>query len=216
MLLEWQNLIFLLPMAFALLLLGVSMLGGDGDGDHEAEHHFGGHEMDGVGVDSADASAFSRALDFLGLGRVPVSILIFTWCMLFGFTGLILEHYLLALFLPLRLLNITLSVIVAFISAGLLTSLLARLTGRFVPRLESYGERKEHFINREAEVRYTITSSSGTVTLLDKYGNLQQFQAQLHESCNETIPPHTKVVLLSYDASEDVFFAMPAQQLLTA
>jgi membrane protein implicated in regulation of membrane protease activity len=220
MLLEWQNLIFLLPMAFALILLGVSMLGGDHhEGDHDADSHIG-HEVDGYGLgggqDVADASLFSRMLDMLGVGRVPVSILVFTWCMLFGFTGLLLQHYFLAALLPARLPNVIVSAFAAFAASGFLTSLLARLIGRVMPRLESYGEQKQDFINREAEVRYTITASSGTVTLTDKYGNLQQLQVYLHESCKEAIPPHAKVILLSYDAAEDAFLAVPSSQLTAA
>jgi membrane protein implicated in regulation of membrane protease activity len=173
-LLEWQNLIFILPMAFALLLLGVSMLGGDGhDGDHDSPGHE--HEVDGYGTgghEGGDASIFSRMLDMLGVGRVPVSILVFTWCMLFGFAGLVLQNYLLAGLLPALYVHVLVSVLIAFFVSGILTSLLARVIGALMPRLESYGERKQDFINREAEVRYTITSRSGTVTLTDKYGNL--------------------------------------------
>ncbi len=221
MLLEWQNLIFLLPMAFSLLLLGASMLGGDHHhgGDHDADGHFIGH-ADGYGTagdhDGSDASVLSRMLDALGVGRVPVSILVFTWCMLFGFTGLMLQHYLLDELLPSRALNAVVSAVAAFIVSGVLTSLLARVIGRVMPRLESYGERKQDFINREAEVRYTITARSGTVTLTDKYGNLQQLQVHLHQSCTDAIPPDTKVILLSYDAAADTFLAVPSGRLATA
>ena len=218
MLLKWENLVFILPMAFALLLLGVSMLGGGHhDGDHDADGHVGAHEVDGYGSGGADndASFFSRMLDVLGVGRVPVSILVFTWCMLFGFIGLTLEHYVFA-FLPALYLNVVVSGVIAFITSGLLTSMLARLIGAIMPRLESYGERKQDFINREAEVRYTITASSGTVTLIDKYGNLQQLQVYLDSSCKEAIPPHTKVILLSYDPAEDAFLAAPSSQLTRA
>lgn len=217
MFLEWQNLVFILPMAFALLLLGVSMLGGDGhghDGDHDVASH--SHEVDGYGPDGSDTSIFSRILDVLGVGRVPVSILVFTWCMLFGFTGLVLANYLLAGLLPAIYLNVLVSALVAFFLSGVLTSVLARLIGKLMPRLESYSERKQDFINREAEVRYTITTRSGTVTLTDKYGNLQQLQVYLDGSCKEPIAPHTKVILISYDPAEDAFLAIPVSQLTRA
>jgi hypothetical protein len=126
----------------------------------------------------------------------------------------VLQHYLLAAVLPFRGLNVAVSAGAAFLISGFLTSLMARVIGRFMPRLETYGERKQDFINREAEVRYTIKRDSGTVTLLDKYGNLQQLQVHLDPSCTEPILPHTKVILLSYDAAEDTFLAVPAGQLI--
>lgn len=219
-LLEWQNLVFVLPMAFALILLGVSVFGGEHHhGSHDVSDHSLTHDVDGYGAashESESASILNWVMDVLGIGKVPLSILVFTWCMLFGFIGLLLEHFILLMMVPGSLPNVLASGLIAFFSAGIITSLLARIIGKFLPRFESYSERKQDFINREAEVRYTITARSGTVTLVDRYGNLQQLQVYLDHSWKENIPPHTKVILLSYDAAEDAFSAIPSTQLTSA
>src|SRR3989338_8050602 len=98
--LEWWNLIFVLPFVGAmfyvvLLSIGVVDLGHDGgvDIDHGVdvghhdihtgiEHsHEVGHEHD------HDQGVLVKTLSFLGVGRVPFSIVVMAFCFLWGFSG---------------------------------------------------------------------------------------------------------------------------------
>ncbi|RYZ54973.1 MAG: DUF1449 family protein [Sphingobacteriales bacterium] len=214
-LLEWQNLVFVLPMVFALIMLAISMFGDAGSGDHDHEldsHHFEGDGVYTAEDVSTDPSVLAKMFSALGVGKVPLSILAFCWLMIFGFTGLLLMNFHFDNLL-LRLPNVLFSGGLAFLVSMVTTAVIARTIGRFLPQMESYGERRQDFINREAEVRYTVTSNSGTVTMKDKYGNLQQLQVVLDKSCEGNIPPGSRVVLLSYNAAEEAFSVIPVKQL---
>ncbi len=199
-LLEWQNLMFILPMAFALLMLGVSVFASLDNNPDTAS-----------GEVETDVSMTGKMLSALGIGKVPVSILIYCWCMLFGFWGFVLYNYIFLSLFYNMLLRVSAASIIAFFIALLGSSFMVRIIARFVPQLESYAEQKQDFINREAEVRYTVTATQGTVTLTDKYGNLQQMQVRLDASVSEAVPPGEKVILIAYDATENVFMAIPVR-----
>ena len=76
---------------------------------------------------------------------------------------------------------------------------------------ESYAEKREDFVNREAETKFKITTTSGTINLYDKFGNLQTFSAIKDSSCEEDIPSGQKVLIVSYSSQEGVFVVTPAQ-----
>lgn len=222
-LLEWQNLVFALPMVLALILLGLSMSGSLGEHDtsvdhdvsvdHDATVHSGdnmphdfSHDLD----HDMSPSLISVMLSALGIGRVPLSILGFCWLMIFGFVGLVLNSLWQGVFGSVNIL-VLVSAIVAFVSSLTVTSFLARVIARFMPQTESHMEKFSDFVNREAEVRFTVTATSGTITLNDKYGNLQTLMAKRDVSCESDIAPDTKVVILSYFPQEKVFIVIPAQ-----
>jgi len=230
-LLEWQNLVFVLPIVLALVLLGLSLLGSLGDHDvnvdhdvgmdhdidHDVDVHVGGdnampHDLDHDIDTSHDVSTINLMLSALGIGKVPLSILGFCWLMIFGFVGITLNAVWKGLFDSINILVI-ISAGIALFSSLTLTGFLAKLIAKVMPKSESYGETLSDFINREAEVRYTVTSSSGTITLYDKYHNLQTLVARLDPSCKDAIPPDTKVLILSYSSQDGEFLVIPASQL---
>lgn len=70
--LHWWNLLFLVPIALAVLLLLMSAL--TGMGDVEADAPSGNHETD-VDNDSDHAPSFTDSLRSFGVGVAPVSLL---------------------------------------------------------------------------------------------------------------------------------------------
>src|SRR5687768_9696966 len=117
--LNWFNLIFVVPFALALAYLGLYTLSGwtfgdadvdadaaadvdadaeveaeveadaDADADHDADH---GHDHDGARA--GGGSGWFAVLSWLGAGRVPLSILLMILLMTWGAVGFATNSYL--------------------------------------------------------------------------------------------------------------------------
>src|SRR5687768_3286431 len=119
-LLEWWNLVFVLPF---LLAVGFYLLLASGAiaADHDHEY---------------PEAPMLEALTFLGIGRTPLSIVLTTLWLTWGFVGYA-ANMLLSGVLPFPLF-VPISLLVAGGSALLLTRSFARLVARLVPRSESF------------------------------------------------------------------------------
>jgi hypothetical protein len=87
--LEWQNLIYLLPGMFAVLLLLISMITGaesDHDMDHDAVHDVhSDHDHDD------ESGMVVKALGFIGFGRVPLMLFFVFSGLSYAVSGLMLH-----------------------------------------------------------------------------------------------------------------------------
>ncbi len=216
--LAWYNLIFILPMALALIFLGLSIFGGLGDSDVDVDSDV---DLDGDvdagnistdklphDIDYDSPSFLSTMLSALGIGKVPLSILMFCWLMIFGFIGLLINSLWWGFTVHIL---VIISASIAFFVSLFLTAFIARGIAKVMPQTESYAEKRKDYINREAEARFQITATSGTITLYDKFSNLQTFSAIKDSSCKENIPSGQKVIIVSYSSQEGVFVVIPAQ-----
>jgi membrane protein implicated in regulation of membrane protease activity len=221
-LLEWWNLIFLLPALAALLYLALLATGSvSTDGDVEAEFdadvdadldtdaevaptHGIEHTL-GAEQDHAD-SRFGEALSFLGFGRVPLSIILITFCFLWGFAGWA-TNTILSDALDRPAVFVIVSLAVATIVAVLGTRSLARGLARILPSTESYGSSERDLVGRLATVRDQITEHQGRAQLYDAHGTLQEVPARIKPGETE-IPSRTEVLLLSYDRQHGVYYVL--------
>lgn len=185
-LLEWWNLIFLLPAlaaVFYVLLLAV-----------------GAAPMDDAGFDfdaDVEGGAGHDLLSVLGLGRVPLSLILVSFCMLWGVIGWFAVRTFSTMW-PQPGTFIWPSLAVALLGAGLLTRVMISLLGRIMPRTESYGAGARELVGRLAEARYAITTTGGTVQVYDQYGSLHEVPARVLPG-DAPIPAGAKVVLFRYD-----------------
>jgi hypothetical protein len=220
-LLQWWNLIFLLP-AFAallyLLLLALGALPAEGDhGDihvepglhvevHGAHIEIHPHDLpDDFGHDS-DTDPFRGALSLIGVGRIPLSLVLMSFFFLWGFFGWA-ANQIFSSVLPSPALFIWPSLAVALVGAGAFTRLLAVRLGRLMPSTESYGASTRELVGRIADVRYALTETSGTVQLYDQYGTMYEVSARVMPG-EAPIPSGKRVVLWRYDGSEGAYFAV--------
>lgn len=223
-LLEWWNLIFLLPALAALLYLALLATGtvssesdldtdvdvdidADVDADldtdagsvHGVEHTLGA-EQDQSG------SRFGEALGFLGFGRVPLSIILLTFCFLWGFAGWATNTILKGA-LDRPAVFVVFSLAVATTTAVVGTRSVARGLARVLPSTESYGSSERDLVGRLAKVRDPITEHQGRVQLYDAHRTLTEVPARIKPGEAE-IPARTEVLLLSYDRQRGVYYVL--------
>ncbi len=217
-LLDWQNLIFLLPM-LAALAYTLLMAAGLGFGDHgvAVDHDLDvGHDFDaGAEHDldtdhdashaghAASAGAMASLLGLFGVGRAPLSILILSACVLWGAVGLALNVWL-------GTANMLRVSGLAALAAVLGTRLLAEGLAALMPSEESYYTTREELVGLSGEVLYEVTPTSGTVRLRDPTGNLLDLDCRIRSGDGVKTAQH--VVLDEYDAAADVFFVRVCNQ----
>lgn len=242
-LVEWWNLPFTVPFALAILYLlltsaGLVELGtetpdasvdatsgtdgdaGGGDGGHAAYAEPVPSPGDLPGLQPEHhAGSTSRTLDFLGLGRVPLAIVIQIFFLVWGFAGwaatLVLRPLLGAplLFFPLAL-------AVAAVCAIAATVLLARPLARWLPSTESHAPTKRDLAGRVGTVVFAVTPASGVIQVRDDHGNLHQVPCRLNGHSGHPVgtdpppilplPKGSEVIVVSYEEDTDRYLVVPS------
>lgn len=206
-LLQWWNLIFLLPALAAVLYLLLLALGALPAEGHELAIGDAGHvELhDGLAHDHDGGDPLHGALNLIGVGRVPLSLILISFAILWGVFGW-LGTRLFSNFFPVPEVYFWPSLLFAFVGAAVCTRLLASGLGRVMPGTETYGAGARELIGRMASVRYPLTESAGTVQVHDRHGSLHEVPARVLPG-EATIPMGARVVLWRYDAEGGVYFA---------
>ncbi len=235
-LLEWQNLIFMVPIGLGtlyLLMLAVGASAGDhghaADVGHEPdlsadhdlsaehalsaehglglEHHAGLEHTPDAGHGGAEhevhPSLLATLVGLLGIGKVPFSILLLSYCFVWGVAGLasniLLEHK-----------SPWVAIAIAAGAAVVVTRHLALGLSRLIPSVESYHTPLRQLLGLEGQVLYQVTENSGVVRVRDQQDTLRDVSCRVKPG-SPSIPAGTRVVLLSYDASTRTFRAEPVQ-----
>jgi hypothetical protein len=223
-LLNVENLVFLIPLVFALLLV-LAMAIGIPMGDHgthvEVGHggHFDhgfGHAGHGVGHDvghghaaghdhgahSASPSGFvSNVLSFFGIGRVPFAVTLVSAFVIWGVAGLALNSG-----GTFKHLSTTLLVATGAMLLG--TRWISLGVSKLMPTVESYSVPAEELVSEQAEVVHELTSTGGLVRLTDRLGTLRDLTCRPGQS-GGSIPRGSRVILTEYDEQAGTYIAEP-------
>lgn len=229
-LLNWWNLIFLLPFGLALLYLGLYTVSGitfgDGDLDQDldADHDFDADqdldadhdvdtdhdaEMEGdhdasVDHDADDAGHGSlslAALSWLGLGKVPLSIILMVLLLTWGVVGFIANTAMDSRGAAAALVSIPVAAAISL----LVTHFVAAMIGRYLPLYETTAHRRHELLGKVGEAIFPIDQKFGMVAVRDETGDLYQIACRT-ESQGETIPKGSNVQLVAYNAKQGLFF----------
>lgn len=212
-LLQWWNLIFILPFIGALfyvLMLCSGVVAADQDAefnvdmDHDADFHA---DMDhGAGIEhlqDIDPGMLARALSFLGIGRVPLSVIIISVSFLWGFTGFA-GNTILKPVLP-AFLFVWVSIAIALAVSVFCTRALAGLLSRILPATETYAVSLEQLTGKWAEAITSIDETFGQAHVHDDSGALHTVQCLVHPGESD-IRRGAQVLLLFFDKSRNAFF----------
>ncbi|MFZ4574296.1 MAG: hypothetical protein ACOYN0_07845 [Phycisphaerales bacterium] len=189
-LLSVDNLVFVLPLAFAVVLVVLMGLGGHAGA--EAVH--APDVPDQLPDVHADHPGASQAL---GVGRVPLAITVLTGAILWGCTGLALglvgDHW-----------GLAARAAVAGAAALLGTRLVSRWLSRVLPSLESYGTATESLVGKTASVVHEVNESGGMVRLVDEHASLRDLSCRAAPG-EGPLACGTIVRLTDFDSDAGVF-----------
>jgi hypothetical protein len=215
---QWWNLIFVLPFVGAvlyILALGFGAIGHDVDGtvDGGTGGHLGhglphasGAETDGAG--HATPTGFAAVLDFLGVGRVPLAIVLPSFWLIWSFVGFVVNS-LLDQLIKAQSAYVLVSIVVAAGSAIFVTRIVARALHRIMPRTETYGVAREDLVGSIGVAGYPgVSARFGEARVHDQHGNQHSVACRLRKD-GPAVGPGGTVLLIEYDRVNRVFLVDP-------
>jgi membrane protein implicated in regulation of membrane protease activity len=234
-LLNWWNLIFLLPFGLALMYLGLYTVSGltfgdsdvdhdfdadadtdvdadadadanaDADHDLDADHDADGdsdadHDADGD-EDAGHGSTSLAALTWLGLGKVPVSLLLMVLFLTWGVVGFVANAAMQSRGASAAIISVPL----AAVASLLMTRLVATTVARVMPLNETTARRRHALLGLTGEAIFAIDQRFGMVSVRDDMGDLYQVACRA-QTGGEAIPKGTQVTLVAYNAKQGIFY----------
>ena len=232
-LLGWWNAIYVLPFGLALAYLFAYALSGWTFGDADAPHgdlhgqphvdvhdDVGGHELPhhppihtpatDLDADSDVGGAKSTLLQgvsWLGVGRVPLSILLMVLFLSFGAIGFVTNQ----LFMDLLSdgLVAVASLPAAVIGSLAITAAVGNSIARWLPMTESSARPRRELVGLRATAVFAIDDLHGMAMVRDSGGDRYQVACRVLPD-REAIPGGTEVVLVKYAAEPGVFYVVPS------
>src|SRR5262245_44065729 len=169
----------------------------DSDADHDADHDTESE------AGAPTSSTAMLVLSWLGLGKVPLSILLMVLAMCWGFIGFVTNNA--AKDSAPRMLKSADPATVALVSlplAGigslLITSTLSRIFAKVMPKNETYARRRHELLGNSGDAIYDIDSHFGMASVRDDRGNLFQVACR-SEGKRDAIRKGSRVKLVGYN-----------------
>jgi len=148
-------------------------------------------------------SVLIRVLTLLGIGQVPITLLIGVFLLCWGAFGMVANHFFgTALRFP--ALYIWPSMGVTFVASAVVTRSMAAVVGRMLPTTETYGVSRAELCGSLGKTVFATTESAGTVDIKDRYGTVHRVQAKT-EAGKEAIPSNTEVIVVDFDEADKRF-----------
>lgn len=190
-LLAWQNVVFYIPLVVGLLLVL-----GSAFGSHEQDSSAGPDAEHDLGHDHAhDGSAASGALGWLGVGRVPLTVVLMMVSFLFGGSGIIFNTILSSFGLPAWIYG-PISITLALTAALLLTGVGARLLVRYLPTTESYQVARRDFAGCTGTLLLPASPVEGYAQVKDHEGNVHNIKCRTVQGA---LPKGGEIMVVHYD-----------------
>lgn len=221
---SWYNLPFTLSIMFCMFLSALQFTGllgdafdFDADADMEADFDFDADadaDFDGDANIESGGGGLTALLDFLGIRKVPLTVLLLLLSATFGISGWVLSY----LWVNYIGLEQTIFFVGIWIAASLIAlvfgSRLAVTVARAVPSTSTTATSKEGLVGRLAEViSPQISQSYGQVRVRDAAGTTIILFAVTPKDA-KPIPRDRQVVLVDFDPKKRIYTVMPLEDEL--
>lgn len=173
----------------------------DADADHDADTD---HDADSDGQSEAQASPVMVIVSWLGVGKVPLSIVLLVFLLTWGASGLLCN-----LLLASRGASAAaVSVPMALMAAVLVTHWVSWFIGRYLPLYETTARRRHALLGATGEAILPIDQRFGIASVRDDTGDLYQVPCRADD---RPIPKGSTVKLVSYNAKQGIFHVIPTE-----
>ncbi|MHB0998007.1 MAG: hypothetical protein ACYC27_02080 [Armatimonadota bacterium] len=171
------------------------------DTGHVDSHSGQNHGSHGHSSDTND-DMLSRACWLLGIGEIPITMLIGVFSLCWGVIGLMMNQIFSGT-MKFPAVYIWPSMGVAFLLAFVITRTMAAIISRLIPNDQTYGVSRLSLVGSMGKTIYTTTDNSGTIDVKDIYGSVHRVQAKTEHG--ESIPSSTEVIIIDFDDADKRF-----------
>ena len=179
-------------------------LGADADAhldtDVDADAHVEGHGADQI----APGSVLAGAMSLLGVGRVPLSIILMVLMLIWGTIGFFSNVLLWDKYHNETLLLLV-SIPLAFIGSFLGTRLVTAAMARWLPTNETYVQRRHELLGAVGEAILPIDANFGMAAVRDDYHDLFHIACRVHGN-TPPLDKGTKVKLVAYNGKQKIYY----------
>lgn len=207
---DWYNLPFTLALLTGIVLALLQLFGGFGDNDAEVEAAPGGDlavdgdlDADAPAGAGGQLAAPAGPLAALGVGRVPLVLIIMALLSSLGALGLFANSLLSAMANPYPGAAFVPVFLLAAIGALPLTRVISGGLARMAPRTSTAVNHEDLVGRAGMVVSAGVSQTYGRVAVRDRYGTLHTVFAVIERG--EPLPVNSEVALLSYDAVQRRF-----------
>ncbi len=190
---QWHNAIFTIPILifFALFLLQVIGFGLDTFLD--------------IDFEPSEATVFSGLLVFFDAEKVPVGLLLLTFCALFGTIGLVLNWAAELVLGRLAAVSLAATVPLAFIGSVFATRVVTGILAKIMPAHDSSAETRQGLVGLTATVlSKQVDEKGGRARVRDRYGNFVPVFCRMLEG-EAAVPKGRDVLLVEYEDEKQVY-----------
>jgi len=158
-----------------------------------------------VDTDIDGVQAFERALAFINVGKVPLTIIISTFLLFWGVTGFMFNGFIRRTYGSFPSAFIAASCGIAFVIGIIATKFLSGAIARVFPEVESYSSNNQSLLGQVAQVvSGQVTTRFGRAKVKDPYGNVLTVFCKISEG-KEVPKRGDEIVLVDYDPSDKKF-----------
>ena len=174
----------------------------DADADADAHDADSDHDTDGDARETAHTPAHTAVLAWLGVGRVPLSLIAIMLLLTWGAAGFVTNAILRprADWAAARI-----SIPAALAASLLIARSMVLLVARFVPLNQNLALRRGDLVGETGHALFGIDERFGLVAVRDQRGDLKQLPCRIAAGV-EPIPRGARVRLVAYRADDRVFF----------
>ncbi len=202
----WYNVPFSLSLLLFVGLAGLQLLGFSGEQDFDVDVNADVDADADVDTDvEAGDSLLGNVTEFMGIGQVPLTVILLILTGTFGFGGWVLNNLVLSLFSDYPSLLIIGVIPVAFVIGIVATSTLGRTLGRLLPAKATSATSYKQLVGQQGQVvSHVVNEQYGQVRVYDLGGNPMTVYAVVDPG-KESLTRDQKVVLVEYLEKDGMF-----------